>query len=100
MSEKAFIEFYLSEQLFLVPLIILFSVGLSGLLIGGLVAALTVLGNKNWLWGIAILLSGSVAGLPYSLSHQYACYSKSLMLKGLSIVIVSLLATYLLWLVV
>ncbi len=100
MAEKAVIEFYLSQQLFLVPLILLFSVGLSLLLVGCMVAALTALGNQQWLWGIAILLSGCVAGLPYSLLHQYAWYSKSLMLRGISMVVVSWLVTYVLWLLV
>lgn len=100
MSEKAFIEFYLSQQLFLAPLVLLFSVGLSLLLVGSMVAVLTALGNKDWLWGIAILLSGCVAGLAYSLLHQYAWYSKSLMLRGTFAVVVSLLATCALWLVV
>ena len=100
MSERAFIEFYLSQQLFLAPLVLLFSVGLSLLIVGSMVAVLTALGNKDWLWGVAILFSGCVAGLPYSLLHQYAWYYKSLMLKGIFVVAVSLLATYALWLVV
>ncbi|NRQ41578.1 hypothetical protein HRH59_03220 [Rheinheimera sp. YQF-2] len=100
MTEKAFVEFYLSQQLFLMPLIILFSAGLTMLLFGSMVAALTALGNRNWLWGIAILLSGWVAGLPYSLLHKHADYAKSLMLKGIAVIGVSLVAACVLWLLV
>lgn len=61
-------------------------------------AALTALGNNCWSWGLTRLVFGPFAGLPYGLLYEEATYPKSLMLKGLVVILVALLLAGVVWL--
>jgi len=57
-------------------------IGLGVCWFGVLVALVTALGNKKWLWAISILLLGPITGIPYSIISKEGEYAKSLMIKG------------------
>jgi len=77
------------------------SVGIVGLGVcwfGALVALVTALGNKKWLWGVAILILGPVAGILYSIIYNEAEYAKSLMIKGGLLLLPGLIFVLFVWL--
>ncbi|WP_237065526.1 hypothetical protein [Microbulbifer guangxiensis] len=97
MTEEALIQFYLAHQWLVLPLFLIFVVGLAIFWFGGLVAALVALGNKQWLWGIPSIFLGPLTGLPYALLYGEAKYAKTLMLRGLALMLAALLLFLLLW---
>ena len=100
MSVKELLEVYLAHQWAFIPLIMVFVIGLTLFWFGGLLAGLTALGNKQWLWGISSILLGPLTGLPYALLHREAEYPKSLMVKGLGLLLAVLVLTIIVWFVV
>lgn len=97
MNEEALIQFYLANQWLVLPLFLVFVAGLAICWFGGLVAALVALGNQHWLWGLPTILLGPITGLPYALLHSEAEYAKSLMLRGLALMLAALILALLLW---
>lgn len=97
MNTDTLIEFYLAHQWVVLPLLLLFITGLAICWFGGLIAALVALGNKHWLWGIPSVVLGPITGLPYALLHPEAEYAKSLMLRGLALMLAGLLALLVFW---
>lgn len=57
--------------------------------VGSLVAMLTALGKKRWFWGIPMLFLGPLVALPYSFVDSDADYAKSLIVKGLVVVVLA-----------
>lgn len=95
--EQELVEIFLSHQWVTIPIFILLVIGVTLCWFGGLVAALTALGNKRWLWGIASIVLGPITGLPYALIHREAEYARSLMVKGLALFLAGLLAAAIAW---
>ncbi|WP_253868724.1 hypothetical protein [Microbulbifer sp. THAF38] len=54
-------------------------------------AALTALGNKHWIWGIVTIFLGPITGIPYALRYKEAEYARSLMLRGVWILLIGLI---------
>jgi hypothetical protein len=50
--------------------------------LGGLMAAVAAARAKKWLWCIAVLATGPIAGIPYSFKDQEAEPSRGPMLVG------------------
>ncbi|WP_234995040.1 hypothetical protein [Microbulbifer donghaiensis] len=96
--EKELMEVFISHQWITIPVFIVLVIGVTLCWFGGLVAALTALGNKRWLWGIVSIVLGPITGLPYALIYREAEYAKSLMLKGLALLLGGLLAACVVWL--
>jgi len=63
--------------------------GLAVCWFGGLIAALTALGNKRWFWGISTLFLGPITGIPYTFAYEEAIYPRSLMIKGGGLILLS-----------
>lgn len=65
------------------------------MLVGSLVAMATALGQRHWIWGIAILLFMPVS-FAYVLFHRNSApWPGKLLLWGFAILVISLLMTYL-----
>lgn len=56
--------------------------GVALCLLGTLFTFYISLGNKHWVWSIAILFTGPISGIPYTFAHKVAGYPKSIMIKG------------------
>lgn len=100
MLEKELLEALLSNQWITIPIFIVFVIGFTLCWFGGIVAALTALGHRRWFWGILSIVLGPVTGLPYAVIYREADYAKSLMVKGLLLLLVALLAAGVLWILV
>jgi len=98
MTKQQIIELYISHPWLMLPAFIVFVIGITLCWFGGLLAALTALGNNRWGWGLLTLVLGPFTGLPYALIHKEATYPKSLMLKGVAIIAVALLLAGIAWL--
>ncbi|MFI2810683.1 MULTISPECIES: hypothetical protein [Microbulbifer] len=99
MNQQALIEFYLAHQWLVLPVFIVLVIGVALLWFGGLVAALVALGNRQWLWGIPTIILGPFTGLPYALLYPgRAEYARTLMLRGLAMVLGALVLLLLIWL--
>lgn len=72
----------LSNPIIMMSVLITGGIGLAVCWFGGLIAALTALGNKRWFWGIATLIFGPITGIPYTFAYKEAVYPRSLMIKG------------------
>ena len=81
---------FLANQWLTIPIFIILVIGVTLSWFGGLMAALTALGNNRWAWGLSSLVLGPITGLPYALIHKEASYPKSLMIKGLIFLLVGL----------
>jgi len=97
MLENELVKVLLSNQWLTIPVFIVFVVGLTLCWFGGLVAALTALGNKRWFWGVFSIVLGPITGFPYAMIYREADYARSLMIRGLLLLLVSLLAVGFLW---
>jgi hypothetical protein len=75
-------EAFLSNQWTIAIFAITGIIGLGVCWFGVLIALLTALGNKKWVWGISMLFLGPVTGIPYTIISKEADYPKSLMIKG------------------
>lgn len=95
--EKGLLEVVLANQWITIPIFIVLVIGFTLCWFGGIVAALTALGNKRWVWGILSLLLGPITGFPYALIYREAEYAKSLMIKGLALLLIALAAAGLVW---
>jgi len=65
------------------------TIGLAFCWFGVLTAALTALGNKRWIWGISTIILGPITGIPYTFAYKEADYPRSLMIKGLSLILLA-----------
>lgn len=92
MSEKEFLEIFLANPWLFIPSFVVFVAGITLCWFGGIAAALTALGNKRWGWGLLSIILGPITGLPYALIHKEAEYPKSLMLKGLGLLLIAVIA--------
>ncbi|WP_323843962.1 hypothetical protein [Microbulbifer magnicolonia] len=92
MSEKEFLEIFLANPWLFIPAFVVFVAGVTLCWFGGIAAALTALGNKRWAWGIPSIVLGPITGLPYALIYKEAEYPKSLMLKGLGLMLIAVIA--------
>ena len=66
-------------------------IGLGVCWFGVIVALITALGNKKWLWGISMLFLGPLTGIPYTIISKEAEYPKSLMTKGVLLILPGLI---------
>ncbi len=65
------------------------------ILVGSLVAMATALGQRQWIWGVAILLFLPIS-FAYVLFHwNSAAWPGKLLLQGCAILVISLVMTYL-----
>ncbi len=91
-------EVFITNQWTIAIVAITGVIGLGVCWFGVLVALVTALGNKKWLWGISMLFLGPVTGIPYTVISKEADYPKSLMIKdvllsipGILLIVVSTL---------
>jgi hypothetical protein len=66
-------------------------IGLGVCWFGVIIALLTALGNKKWVWGISILFLGPITGIPYTIISKEAEYPKALMAKGILLILPSII---------
>ncbi|WP_255463486.1 hypothetical protein [Microbulbifer sp. YPW1] len=95
--EHEILKVFLTNQWLTIPIFIILVIGITLFWFGGLMAALTALGNNRWGWGLSSLILGPITGLPYSLIHKEADYPKSLMLKGLMFLLAGLVLSLVAW---
>ena len=95
--EQELLKVYLANQWLAIPIFITLVIGVTLFWFGGLMAALTALGNNRWGWGLASIVLGPITGLPYSLIYKEAEYPKSLMIKGLLLLLAGLVLVLILW---
>ena len=86
-------ELILLNQWLIMSVFILTVFGIAVCFVGVISSAITALGNKKWFWGISILILGPITGIPYSIISKEAAYPKSLMVKGVLLLIPSLIYT-------
>ena len=75
-------------------MILVFCTGAIGLMVcwfGVLVALVTALGHEKWIWGISIFFLGPFTGIPYTLINKDAEYPRQLMIRGLLMLLPSVL---------
>ncbi|MCO1334613.1 hypothetical protein MO867_09705 [Microbulbifer sp. OS29] len=82
MTETEIVEIFLANQWWSIIALVVFVIGVTLCWFGGLMAALTALGNKRWVWGITTIVLGPITGIPYALRYKEAEYARSLMLRG------------------
>ncbi|WP_346838097.1 hypothetical protein [Microbulbifer sp. SAOS-129_SWC] len=99
MTEQQLLEIYLANPWWMIAAFIVFVVGFTLCWLGGLMAALTALGNNRWGWGLLSLVLGPFTGLPYALLYKEATYPKSLIVNGLLVILAALLLAGVGWLV-
>jgi len=81
------------SDILIAAILVVFAIGISLLFFGFLLSLTTAMGKKQWLWGVAIILSGPLAAIPYSLFNwSDARYPGKLSLIGLAIIIPPILA--------
>ena len=95
--EHEILKVFLANQWLTIPIFIILVIGITLLWFGGLMAALTALGNNRWIWGLSSLVLGPITGLPYALIYKEADYPKSLMIKGLLFLLAGLALSLVAW---
>ena len=95
--EHEILKVFLTNQWLTIPTFIILVIGVTVSWFGGLMAALTALGNNRWVWGLSSLVMGPITGLPYALIHKEASYPKSLMIKGLISLLAGLVLSLVAW---
>ncbi|MDP5208569.1 hypothetical protein [Microbulbifer sp. 2205BS26-8] len=90
MTETEIVEIFLAHQWWSITALVVCVIGVTLCWFGGLMAALTALGNRRWVWGIATIFLGPITGIPYALKYQEAEYARSLMLRGVWVFLVGL----------
>ena len=95
--EQEILKVFLANQWLTIPIFIILVIGITLLWFGGLMAALTALGNNRWGWGLSSIVLGPITGFPYSLIHKEAEYPKSLMIKGLICLLAGLALSLVAW---
>ncbi|WP_231758515.1 hypothetical protein [Microbulbifer elongatus] len=95
--EHEILRIFLANQWLTIPIFIILVIGVTLFWFGGLMAALTALGNNRWGWGLSSLVLGPITGFPYSLIYNEAEYPKSLMIKGLLFLLAALALSLLAW---
>jgi len=98
--EHEILKVFLANQWLTIPIFIILVIGITLLWFGGLMAALTALGNNRWIWGLSSLVLGPITGLPYALIYKEADYPKSLMIKGLLCLLAGLALSLVAWAIV
>ena len=91
-------ETMLANQWLLIIAFVIAVAGITFCWFGGLMAALTALGNKRWIWGICALILGPLAGFPYSLIYKEADYPRVLMIRGFMALAAAILIVGIVWL--
>ncbi|MBY6210612.1 hypothetical protein KUV95_03545 [Microbulbifer agarilyticus] len=100
MNQQAILEFFISNQWITIPAFVILVVGVTLCWFGGLMAALTAIGNQRWVWGLVTIFLGPITGIPYSLLYREAEYPRSLMMRGLLIVLAALVIFAIAWLLI
>ena len=95
--QQEILKVFLANQWLAIPIFIILVIGITLFWFGGLMAALTALGNNRWGWGLSSIVLGPITGLPYSLIHKEASYPKSLMMKGLLCLLAGLALSLVAW---
>ncbi|WP_242523583.1 hypothetical protein [Microbulbifer salipaludis] len=95
--EHKILEVFLANQWLTIPIFIILVIGFTLFWFGGLMAALTALGNSRWVWGLSSIVLGPITGLPYALIYKEASYAKSLMIKGLICLLAGLVLSLVAW---
>ncbi|MCQ3828757.1 hypothetical protein HXX02_04820 [Microbulbifer elongatus] len=95
--EHEILRIFLANQWLTIPIFIILVIGVTLFWFGGLMAALTALGNNRWGWGLSSLVLGPITGFPYSLIYNESEYPKSLMIKGLLFLLAALALSLLAW---
>ena len=95
--EHEILKVFLANQWLAIPIFIILVIGITLFWFGGLMAALTALGNNRWVWGLLSIILGPITGLPYSLIYKEADYPKSLMFKGLIFLLAGLVLSLITW---
>ena len=95
--EQEILKVFLANQWLTIPIFIILVIGVTLAWFGGLMAALTALGNNRWGWGLSSIILGPITGLPYSLIYKEASYPKSLMIKGLLCLLAGLALSLVAW---
>ncbi|BBM01792.1 hypothetical protein [Microbulbifer sp. GL-2] len=90
MTETEIVEIFLANQWWSIIALVVCVIGVTLCWFGGLMAALTALGNKHWIWGIITIFLGPITGIPYALRYKEAEYARSLMLRGVWVLLVGL----------
>ncbi len=83
-----------ADQWILTGMAMIAACGLAVCYIGCLMTLLTALGNKRWVWSAGILILGPIVGLPYVFSQKEADYPRMLMVRGLILLVPSVLIVY------
>ena len=83
----------------MIPAFIVSVAGVSLCWVGGLMAAITALGNSRWDWGLLTIFLGPVTGIPYCLIFKETDYPKSLMFKGLAAILLALVLVGVAWVI-
>ena len=73
-----------SSDFLVASMLILFAIGISMIFFSLLISLTTALGEKQWVWGILMLLVGPIAAIPHSLLYwPKTKYAGKLSLIGL-----------------
>lgn len=97
--QQEILNAFLANQWLTIPIFITLVIGITLFWFGGLMAALTALGNERWAWGLSSIILGPLTGLPYSLIYKEAEYPKSLMIKGLLCLLAGLALSLVAWVI-
>ncbi|MFD1215958.1 hypothetical protein [Microbulbifer celer] len=95
--EQEILQVFLANQWLTIPIFIVLVIGITLFWFGGLMAALTALGNDRWGWGLSSIVLGPITGFPYALIYKEATYPKSLMIKGLLFLLAGLVLSLIAW---
>lgn len=95
--QQEILTVFLANQWLTIPIFIILVIGFTLFWFGGLMAALTALGNNRWGWGLSAIILGPITGLPYALIYKEATYPKSLMIKGLICLLAGLVLSLIVW---
>ncbi|WP_246068455.1 hypothetical protein ACONUD_13225 [Microbulbifer harenosus] len=97
--QEEILKVFLTNQWLTIPIFIILVIGITLFWFGGLMAALTALGNNRWGWGLSAIILGPITGFPYSLIYKEASYPKSLMIKGLIFLLAGLMLSLIAWVI-